>query len=81
MKVVVIEPSDQVEIVGVGADGSYILEDCQYWLDLEPGDLVQIMSDEKPGTDCFVVVETKPGDPGVYPRGLNLVTIRRPYLS
>lgn len=81
MKHVVIEPSDQVEIIGVGADGSYFIEDCQYWLDLEVGDLVQIMNDEMPGTECFIVTNVNPGDPAIYPRGINLVTIRRPYLS
>lgn len=80
MKIVVIEPGDPLELIGVGADGSYVLEDCQYWLDLEVGDLVEMMSDEM-GTECFVVAEVTPGDLGVYPRGINLVTIRRPYLS
>lgn len=80
MKLVVIEPSDVPEFVGVGADGCYILEDTQYWYDLEVGDLVQLVSEEM-GTECFLVVEVNPGDLAVYPRGLNLVTIRRPYLS
>ena len=80
MKVVLIEPGDTPEIVGVGCDGSYVLEDTQYWLDLEVGDLVVIMSEEM-GSECYLVSEVKAGDTAIYPRGLNLVTIRKPYLT
>lgn len=81
MKLVVLEPDDAFEIVGVGCDGSYIIQDTQYWNDLEVGDLIQVCSDELPGTECYLVTDVQPGDTAVYPRGLNLVTIRRPYLS
>lgn len=80
MKVVAIDPGDSFEIVGVGADGTYFVEDTQYWNDLQVGDLVQICSEEM-GTECYLVTEVKAGDPAIYPRGLNLVTMRRPYLT
>lgn len=80
MKLVVLDPGDSFEIVGIGVNDTYFIEDTQYWNDLEVGDLVQVRSEEM-GTECYLVTEVKPGDPAVYPRGLNLVTIRRPYLS
>ena len=60
-------------------EGQLTIEDCRWWSNLGVGDLIHHKQPEF-GTMCYNVIRVVDPLPGLYPRGIKLVTIREAVL-